>query len=352
MTIRSTVAKARSKSSAILRPHLLRAPVVGLVVAGGERVGAEHDPALDLVAEALRRGCARTSPSRSSAGLAQAVADAVVALQVRRRLGRRDHVVGGDPVLGVGQLDLLELAAELLDQRRASARRRLGDAGLDPLGVVGEVAGDAEPQARRGRSREGSSTPPSIPTEVESRGSRPCIAASSSAASATVAGQRAALVERGGEGDHPVARDRAVGGLQADDPAQRGRLADRAAGVGADRPRREPPGDRGRRAARRAARDPRAVPRVAHRAVARVLVRRAHRELVHVRLAEQPRARVAEPAHRGRRVRRPVALEDPRAGGGLDALGAEEVLDRDRQPAQRLAAAIRALPARRARGRR
>ena len=34
-------------------------------------------------------------------------------------------------------------------------------------------------------SRLGASTPPSIPTEVESQGSRPCIAASSSAASVT-----------------------------------------------------------------------------------------------------------------------------------------------------------------------
>ena len=84
-----------------------------------------------------------------------------------------------------------------------------------------------------------------------------------------VAGQRPALVERGGEGDHPVARDRAVGGLEADDPAERCRLADRAAGVGADRPRRQAGRDRRGRAAGGAAGDAAAVPRVEHRAVGR-----------------------------------------------------------------------------------
>ena len=45
--------------------------------------------------------------------------------------------------------------------------------------------------------------------------------------------------------------------------------------------------------------------------------------------------RRVEPAHRGRGVGRPVALEDPRAGRRRRALGAEDVLDRDRDAAQR-----------------
>ncbi|MDQ3741113.1 MAG: hypothetical protein M3389_09245, partial [Actinomycetota bacterium] len=47
-----------------------------------------------------------------------------------------------------------------------------------------------------------------------------------------VAGERAGLVQRRGEGDHPVAAHGAVRRLEADDPAQGGGLADRAAGVG------------------------------------------------------------------------------------------------------------------------
>ena len=53
-----------------------------------------------------------------------------------------------------------------------------------------------------------------------------------------VVGERADLVERAGEGDEAEARDAAVGRLQADDAAQAGRLADGAAGVGAERQRR------------------------------------------------------------------------------------------------------------------
>ena len=53
-------------------------------------------------------------------------------------------------MLGVRQLDLVELAAEALD-RRQRALEDLGDAGLDALGVVGEVARDAEAQAASGR---------------------------------------------------------------------------------------------------------------------------------------------------------------------------------------------------------
>ena len=164
-----------------------------------------------------------------------------------------------------------------------------------------------------------------------------------------VAGQRAGLVERRGEGDHPVAADGAVGRLQPDDPAQRRRLADRAAGVRADRPRREAGRDGGGAAAARAARDARAVPRVEHRPVGRVLVRRAHRELVLVGLAQQRRPGSRQALHDGGRVGRPVALEDPRPGLARHALGAEQVLDRERHPAER---ALRpAPPARRRRPR-
>ena len=77
-------------------------------------------------------------------------------------------------------------------------------------------------------------------TEVESRGSWPAIACSARAASRTVQRERADLIERRRERDQAVARDAAVGRLHADDAAERGGLADRAAGVGAQRQRREP----------------------------------------------------------------------------------------------------------------
>jgi hypothetical protein len=48
-------------------------------------------------------------------------------------------------------------------------------------------------------------------------------------------GERADLIERRGEGDQAVAGNAAVGRLEADHAAVRGRLADRAAGIGAER---------------------------------------------------------------------------------------------------------------------
>ena len=77
-------------------------------------------------------------------------------------------------------------------------------------------------------------------------------------------------------------------------------------------------------------------PRVGRRAVRRVLGRRAHRELVHVGLAEDDRAGVAQPLGDVGVVRRAVALEDPRAGRALAALDRDEVLERDRDAEQRM----------------
>src|SRR3546814_4894803 len=54
------------------------------------------------------------------------------------------------------------------------------------------------------------------------------------------------LIQRGSEGDDTPARTAAVGGLDAGNAGERGRLADRAAGVGAGRSRHDPRGDRSR----------------------------------------------------------------------------------------------------------
>ena len=117
----------------------------------------------------------------------------------------------------------------------------------------------------------------------------------SSAASSTERVHRARLVETRGERDEAVARDSAVRRLDADRAGDRSRLADRAAGVGADRERRLVRADRRGGAAARSAGDPLEVPGVVGRAVGRVLGRAAHRELVHVGLAEDGHAGLAKP---------------------------------------------------------
>ena len=102
--------------------------------------------------------------------------------------------------------------------------------------------------------------------------------------------ERPDLVERRRERDEAVARHAPVGGLHADDAAQRRRLADRAAGVGAERERCEAGGHRGGAAPARAAGDATRVVRVAGGAERRVLGRAAHGELVEVGLADRDRA--------------------------------------------------------------
>ena len=146
---------------------------------------------------------------------------------------------------------------------------------------------------------------------------------------------RAALVQGRRAGDQPVARHRAVGRFDADGRGQRRRLADRPAGVGADGQRRLERRQRRGAAAARAAGHPVGVPRVAGRAVGGVLGRAAHRELVHVGLAEDRDAGGAQPRGHGRVVRRHPALEDLRPAGGRHVGGGEHVLERQRHPGQR-----------------
>src|SRR5581483_5443791 len=100
--------------------------------------------------------------------------------------------------------------------------------------------------------------------------------------------------------------------------------------VGAERPRRHPGRDRRRRAAAGATGDPRRIPGVTRGTERGVLGRGAHRELVRVRLPEQSQAARLAAGGDGRVVDRDVAGEDLRAGGRLDAVRPDHVLEGDR----------------------
>ena len=184
VTTKSHLSKAVAEVAGDLGAHPLRLAVVGVVVARGERVGAEHDAALHLGPEALRARALVHLAQVLVAVDAQAVAHAVEAGEVRRRLGRGDHVVGGEAVAGVRKLDVDDLAALRLDQAERRAKE-LGDVGLDALGLVGEVAWRRRTGCPGGRRPMGSSTPPGMPVEVESRRSRPSSSRRRSAASVT-----------------------------------------------------------------------------------------------------------------------------------------------------------------------
>ena len=70
--------------------------VIGVHVSGRQHIGAEHDPALDLGAEAGRPGGGVHGHGVLGVD-PQPVADAVVAGQVGGGLARGDQVVGGEP---------------------------------------------------------------------------------------------------------------------------------------------------------------------------------------------------------------------------------------------------------------
>ncbi len=145
-----------------------------------------------------------------------------------------------------------------------------------------------------------------------------------------VAGERADLVQRAGEGHQSVAADRSVGGLESHHAAERGRLPDGTPGVGAQSPGRLAGGDAGGGAATGAARDPVEVPGVSRGLEGGVLGGAAHGELVHVELAEEDQACGSQLGDDGGVIGRDVAFEDARAARGLHPLHGEDVLEADR----------------------
>ena len=149
------------------------------------------------------------------------------------------------------------------------------------------------------------------------------------------------MIERAGEGDHAPAAAPAVGGFRSDQAAERGRLADRTAGI---RPRRAHCDPRRHRRGRSAGGTTghqhgigilTSLPGIFHRPIGRGHVGGAHRELIHVRLAEEHRA-IAQQV-RGHRalIGWDEGAEDLAASRCPHALGAEQILDRQRDTGQR-----------------
>ena len=180
---------------------------------------------------------------------------------------------------------------------------------------------------RRGRS-----------SDVESRGSWPAIAFSSSAQSSAVRANGPGLVEARRERDEAVARAHAVGRLQAADAGQRRRLADRAAGVGAGAARHEPRGDR-RRRCRRSCRRARSRCSTGFLTGPKYEVS-FDEPIANSSMLVLPTSTVparARPLDDVRVVRRDEVREHPRAAGRAQPGGHQHVLVRDRDAGERAA---------------
>ena len=257
---------------------------------------------------------------------------AVIAGEVGRSLGRGDDVVGRQRVSGVWQRDLHQLRTlgsqpvrtALPDRRHlgrhAGDRIFLRDADAQAAHVAGKPAGPVR-HRKVGRG--------AVHRVVAGHGLQ------QQRAVLDRARHRPRLVQRAREGDDAPARAAAIGRLDPGDAAERGRLADRAASVGAGGAQAQP-GRHGRgRAARAAARHEVAIvarpgPGIAHPAVVGGQVRRTHRELVEIGLPQTDRARFPQFAADRRFIGRHESVQDVRAGGGEHALGAEQILDAER----------------------
>ena len=148
---------------------------------------------------------------------------------------------------------------------------------------------------------------------------------------------RAGLVQAGGKRHHAVARAAAVGWLDAGDAGEGGRLANRAAGIGASGRRNQPRRHGGSRAARRSAGNAAFVPRVFYGFVSAVFIARAHGELVAIELAQRDHAGAGQVADDGGIKRAAVVLQHLRGSGGREVARDKHVLVRQRH-AQQVAA--------------
>ena len=148
------------------------------------------------------------------------------------------------------------------------------------------------------------------------------------------AAERADLVEGGSERDKAVTGNRTVGRLEADNAAEGRRLTDGTAGIRAKGERCFACRNDSSGAAGRAARYAVEVMRVVGRVHSRILAGGAHCELVHVGLAGDNRVGSRQLLDNGSVVGRLEVAQHLGRAGGQRALGADVVLDGDRDTGQ------------------
>ena len=154
--------------------------------------------------------------------------------------------------------------------------------------------------------------------------------------------ERSQMIEARDEGKRPRTRKPAIGRLQAEQSAERGRHPDRAVGVGAERKRHVTRGDRTARAARGAAGHMRGIVRIARVTVMRVFSGEIIGVFAHVERTDQHRALLFQPFDQHGIVMRGRALAvDPGARAGRKPFHVEQVLHRERNARKRQALAAR-----------
>ena len=130
------------------RANLQRLAVEGVVVAGREGVGAEHDATLHLGTEA-GGSCGGHHLARGRGIDPESVAHTVEPAQVRRRLGRGDQVVRREAKCRRRHRDLDNGGASLFERsgRLVGASDHVGRKTLDTTLASGQLTEDADPHA-------------------------------------------------------------------------------------------------------------------------------------------------------------------------------------------------------------
>ncbi len=247
----------------------------------------------------------------------------------RRALGRGDHIGGGARTRGLGNFDFAsgcERGRDALERRqrlgqRAFAEIAAGDRDLQAIGAVIDA---------RQRGSAGRVDADRIVRIVTLHG------VVSEREVADRARERPEVIEACDEGKRACPRQTAIGRLQPENAAERGGHADRAVGVGAERERNQPAGDRAAGAAGGAAGHAQRIVRIARWTVVHILAGEVVGVFAHVERADQNGAGRLQPLdQRGvARGRRMLAI-DLRAGQRRQAGNVEQVLDRERNARQR-----------------
>ena len=209
----STSPKARAKSAADQLPHLLRLEVVGVVVAGRQHVGAGHDAALHLGAEALAARALVEVEQVARRLAAVAEAHAVEAREVRRAFRRRDDVVGRHRERQARQAHFAHRRRPAARSASIASRTSLPTAGSRPSPKNSRITPTRSPAS--GRVELGDVV---RHRRVDAGRVARVEAGHGAEQQRRVLGrarEHAGLVEARGEGDHPVARHAAVGRLDA-----------------------------------------------------------------------------------------------------------------------------------------
>ena len=310
----------------------MRLQIVRIVVAGREHVGTDHDSTLDLVAEPFAAAALVQVLDIDRMRRSVTEAHAVVAREVRRRLGRSDHVVRRDGKRAVRERYIQERRTEPLEIENRFLDE-LPDIGVESVAELLFHDSDADPRQINSKCSRIVVRQPVhrcgiVGVVSGDRAERQCDVLGA-------AGEDPGLIEARCECDHTEPRDPTVGRLEPGQPSEGGRLTDGATGFGTRGDRGETRCDGGGGPPGRSARDAIRIPWVVDRAVPTRLVGRAHRKLVHVRLSKHHRSADAKALDDCRVVRCDEGIQHSGAARRSDAAGAEDILVCDGNPEQR-----------------